>query len=66
MVEPDRKSKSNPNNRSGFRADYKVENVIGKGSYATVRKGKQRSTGQKVAIKIISKRKLSEEDLLAL
>lgn len=53
-------------NRTGIRVDYKIESVIGKGSFATVRKGKFRSTGEKVAIKIISKRKLSEDDRQAL
>jgi serine/threonine protein kinase len=41
--------------RTGIRVDYKIEGVLGKGSFATVRKGKHRATGEKVAIKIISK-----------
>lgn len=52
--------------RVGIRIDYKIESVIGKGSFATVRKGKHRSSGDRVAIKIISKRKMSQEDKLAL
>lgn len=40
--------------------------MLGKGSFATVRKGKHRASGERVAVKIISKRKLSEEDKVQL
>jgi len=40
---------------SNIKADYKVESVIGKGSFASVRKGRARETGEKVAIKVIAK-----------
>lgn len=41
--------------RTGIRIEYKIEGVLGKGSFATVRKGKHRESGERVAIKIISK-----------
>jgi len=41
---------------------YKIQGVIGKGTFATVRLGKHRETGQQVAVKIMSKRKMSKED----
>jgi serine/threonine protein kinase len=39
-----------------IKKDYKIESVIGKGSFATVRRGRNRETGEKVAIKILAKR----------
>eukprot|EP00354_Favella_ehrenbergii_P001237 CAMPEP_0170471980 /NCGR_PEP_ID=MMETSP0123-20130129/14092_1 /TAXON_ID=182087 /ORGANISM="Favella ehrenbergii, Strain Fehren 1" /LENGTH=138 /DNA_ID=CAMNT_0010739955 /DNA_START=60 /DNA_END=477 /DNA_ORIENTATION=- len=51
---------------SNIKADYKVESVIGKGSFASVRKGRSRATGEKVAIKVIAKRKLTEDDKVGL
>mmetsp|Transcript_53645 Transcript_53645/g.73543 ORF Transcript_53645/g.73543 Transcript_53645/m.73543 type:complete len:82 (+) Transcript_53645:91-336(+) len=47
--------------------DYKVDTkVIGEGSFASVRKGRSKATGEKVAIKIIQKRTMTEEDRIAL
>jgi len=37
--------------------------VIGTGSFATVRKGKNRATKERVAIKILSKRKMTPVDV---
>lgn len=51
---------------TNIKADYKVESVIGKGSFASVRKGRSRATGDRVAIKVIAKRKLTEEDKVGL
>lgn len=51
---------------SDIRKDYKVESIVGKGSFATVRKGRSRETGERVAIKVISKRRLSDADKLNL
>lgn len=45
---------------------YKIQRTIGKGSFATVRKAKNRATGQYCAVKVLSKRKMSEEDILSL
>lgn len=52
--------------KTNIKDDYKIKSVIGKGSFATVRKGKNRITNEYVAIKIISKRKMIEEDKIAL
>jgi serine/threonine protein kinase len=41
---------------------YKIQGVIGKGTFATVRLGKHRTTEEQVAVKIMSKRKMSKED----
>lgn len=46
-----------------LKEDYKIESVIGQGNYSKVRRGRNKATGEKVAIKIISKSKLSPEDL---
>ena len=46
--------------------DYKIESVIGKGTFATVRRGKNRCTGEKVAIKILSKEKMAPDDVAGL
>jgi len=39
---------------------YKIENTIGKGSSATVKKAKNRETGERFAVKVLSKRKMSK------
>jgi calcium/calmodulin-dependent protein kinase I len=49
-----------------IKLDYKIESVIGKGSFATVRKGKNRETKERVAIKILSKRKMTDADVDAI
>jgi serine/threonine protein kinase len=45
---------------------YKVEDEIGRGSFAVVREGTHKKTGQKVAIKIIEKQCLDEDERAAL
>ena len=45
---------------------YKIEKIIGKGSFATVRKCKNRETGEYFAVKIFSKKKMIEEDITQL
>ena len=47
---------------SDIRKDYSIGHVVGKGASATVRSGRSRATGERVAIKVISKKRLSEED----
>lgn len=42
---------------------YEIGQELGRGAYATVRKGKHKATGDVVAVKIISKNDCSEEDL---
>ena len=41
---------------------YKIQKTIGKGSFATVKLVKHRATGVYYAVKVMSKRKMSEED----
>lgn len=45
---------------------YKLEGDLGQGSFATVKRATNKRTGERVAIKIISKQQLSEEDKLGL
>jgi len=54
---------------SGYRnikINYKIEATIGKGSFATVKKAKNRETGERFAVKVLSKKKMSDEDKLAM
>ena len=41
---------------------YKIEGTIGKGSFATVKKAKHRASGERFAVKVLSKKKMSDED----
>jgi serine/threonine protein kinase len=41
---------------------YKIEATLGKGSFATVKKAKNRETGERFAVKVLSKKKMSDED----
>lgn len=45
---------------------YKIEATLGKGSFATVKRAKHRETGERVAVKVFSKKKLSDDDREAL
>ena len=45
---------------------YQIQETIGKGSFATVKKAKNRATGVKYAVKVLSKRKMSDEDKIAM
>jgi len=45
---------------------YKIDKTLGKGSFAIVKKGVSKSTAKEVAIKIIERESLEEEDELAL
>ena len=53
-------------NYRNIKETYKIEGTIGRGSFATVKRAKLRSTGERFAVKVLSKRKMSEEDLAAL
>ena len=44
---------------------YKIEATLGKGSFATVKRAKNRVTGERYAVKVMSKKKMSEEDKAA-
>jgi calcium/calmodulin-dependent protein kinase I len=51
---------------SGYRnikETYKIESTIGRGTFATVKRCKNRATGVKYAVKILTKKKMSEEDM---
>jgi calcium/calmodulin-dependent protein kinase I len=45
---------------------YKFEGDLGQGSFAIVKRASNRTTGQRVAIKIIKKYELTDEDKMAL
>lgn len=45
---------------------YKIEDELGRGSFAIVKSGVNKKTGERVAIKIIDRQSLEEEDELAL
>lgn len=51
---------------SSFEANYKLKAVLGSGAFSTVREGVCKTTGDVHAIKIVTKKNLSEEDDLAL
>jgi serine/threonine protein kinase len=53
---------SNQNFRN-IKETYKIESTLGKGSFSTVKKCKNRVTGERYAVKIMQKRKMSDEDL---
>ena len=55
----------NPNFRN-IKETYKIEGTIGKGSFATVKKAKNRATGVRYAVKVMSKKKMSDEDKQAM
>ena len=52
-------NKFNPKN---IKDVYKIESTIGKGSISTVKKAKNRQTKESVAVKVYSKKKLTDED----
>ena len=55
----------NPNYRN-IKETYKIEGTIGKGSFATVKKAKHRETQVRYAVKVLSKKKMSDEDKIAM
>jgi len=52
--------------QKGFEGTYKLKAVLGSGAFSTVREGVQKATGDVHAIKIVTKKNLSEEDDVAL
>jgi serine/threonine protein kinase len=44
---------------------YKIGKTIGKGSFSTVKQARYRSTGEEFAVKIFKKKKMSDEDKVA-
>jgi len=53
-------------NYRNIKNDYKIESTIGRGSFALVKRAKNRLTNVKYAVKVLSKKKMSEEDLLGM
>ena len=47
---------------TSIRDKYTLDKVLGEGSFAVVRKGINKQTGQEVAIKIIDKQSLESDD----
>ena len=45
---------------------YKIGHTLGQGSFATVKKCKNKQTGKKCAVKVLYKKKLSDEDKINL
>ena len=45
-----------------IKEDYKIQQTIGRGTFASVKRVKQRATGTIFACKVMSKRKLSQDD----
>jgi len=57
---------SNPSEYRNIKETYKIESTLGKGSFATVKKAKNRATGERFAVKVLSKKKMSDEDKIAM
>lgn len=53
-------------NYRNIKETYKIEGTIGKGSFATVKKAKHRETQVRYAVKVLSKKKMSDEDKIAM
>ncbi len=56
----------NESNYRNIKDTYKIEGTIGKGSFATVKKAKHRQTQERFAVKVLSKKKMTEEDKVAM
>lgn len=52
--------------KDNIKDNYKFDKVLGEGSFAVVRKGIKKTTGEEVAIKIIDKSNLETDDQIAL
>jgi serine/threonine protein kinase len=53
---------SNKINNRNIKDVYKIESTIGRGSFSTVKKIKNRKTKEYFAVKVYSKSKISEEE----
>ena len=45
---------------------YKIGSTLGKGAFGTVKKATNRDTDEKFAVKVLSKKKMSDEDKIAM
>ena len=59
-------SEDKTSNYRNIKETYKIEATIGRGSFATVKRAKLRATGERFAVKVLSKKKMSEDDMEAL
>ena len=53
-------------NYRNIKDDYKIESTIGRGSFALVKRAKNRQTSVKYAVKVLSKKKMTEEDIIGM
>ena len=60
------KSGDEGSNYRNIKEEYKIQEQIGQGSYAHVRRAKHRTSGEYVAIKVVSKKRMNTDDLAAL
>jgi serine/threonine protein kinase len=56
----------NSSNFRNIKETYKIELTLGKGSFATVKRAKHRVSGERVAVKVLAKRKMNENDKAAM
>ena len=56
----------NPDNYRNIKETYKIEGTIGRGSFASVKKAKHRESGKRFAVKVLSKKKMKDEDKLSM
>ena len=54
------------NNYRNIKETYKIEATLGKGSFATVKQAKFRETGERFAVKVLSKKKMTDEDKITM
>ena len=53
-------------NYRNIKETYKIESTLGRGTFATVKKAKNRATGERFAVKVLAKRRMSDEDKINL
>lgn len=56
----------NTDHYRNIKETYKIEATLGKGSFATVKRAKNRATGERFAVKVLSKKKMNDEDKAAM
>ena len=57
---------ANTDHYRNIKETYKIEATLGKGSFATVKRAKNRATGERFAVKVLSKKRMSDEDKAAM
>ena len=51
---------TNTDHYRNIKETYKIETTIGKGNFATVKRAKHRQTGERFAVKVLSKKRMTE------